>query len=163
MFERAAAGAGGVTAHVGEVRGRWRRGHGSGHGGNPVQLKIGVETVAFHFGKGAFAERRALRFDEFGNFHGRFQADGRGGFLVAQQLSKSVDRQAGEIAQFVEHSFGPVMTGFEEGASEGGVLPGPVMDGGPVDAHGFGGGGNGLPGDEGLEDVLLHSVEGARN
>ena len=54
------------------------------------------------------------------------------------------------------------MTGFEEGSSEGGVLAGPVMDGGPVDARGFGGGGNGLPGDEGLEDVLPHSVEGAR-
>ena len=69
-----------------------------------------------------------MRFDEFGDFHGRFQADGSGGTLVSQQLSKSVDRQAGEIAQFVEHSFGAAMTGFEEGASEGGVLAAAEMD-----------------------------------
>ena len=41
--------------------------------------------------------------------------------------------------------------GFEKGESEGGMVAGPVVDGGPVDAGALSSGGDGLPGDEGLE------------
>ena len=48
VFERTAAGAGRVTAHVGEACGRKRRRRGGRHGGHLVQLEIRVEAVAFH-------------------------------------------------------------------------------------------------------------------
>ena len=51
------------------------------------------------------------------------------------------------------------MAGGEQGAREVGVLLGPEMDGGPVNAGGFSGGGDGLACDESLKDVLLNGSE----
>ena len=52
------------------------------------------------------------------------------------------------------------MAGGEQGAGEAGVLLGPEMDGGPVNASGFGGGRDGLACNESLKDVLLNGSEG---
>ncbi len=69
-------------------------------------------------------------------FHRGFETDGGGGILVTQQLSKSVDCQVGEVTQFIENAFGPRVAAVEEGAGEVGVVAGPIVDGGTVDAGG---------------------------
>ena len=90
VFEGTAARAGGVATHVGEARGHRKAGRDRRCIGDLVQLEVAVEAVAlppqshFHSGEGGFAERGAMRFDEFGDLHGRFQADGGGSLLVTQ-------------------------------------------------------------------------------
>ncbi len=106
---------------------------------------------------------RPLVLHDFDDLHGGLEAGGGGGVLVAENVSKSVDCQAGEVTEFVEKALGPGVPGFEEHGSESGVVAGPIVYGGPVDAGAFGGSGDGLPGDEGLEDVLLYGVEGVEN
>ena len=51
------------------------------------------------------------------------------------------------------------MTGCEQGAGKAGVLLGPEMDSGPVNAGGFSGGRDGLACNESLKDVLLNGSE----
>ena len=55
------------------------------------------------------------------------------------------------------------MAGGEKGAREAGMFLGPEMDGGPVNASGFGGGRDGLACDESLKDVLLNGSERGEN
>ena len=64
VFERTAAGARGVSADVLSPRGRF------GGLGDLVELEVAVDAVELDLGKGGFADRRALRFDEFDDFHG---------------------------------------------------------------------------------------------
>ena len=71
-------------------------------------------------------------------------------------MSKSVDCEFGQIPEIVKEAIGLILPGGEEGLGEGGVLAGPEMDGGPVDAGVLGGGGDGLACDEGLEHLLLN-------
>ena len=95
VFERTAAGARGVTADVLGLRGRF------GGSGDLVELEVAVDAVELDLGKGGFADRRTLRFNKFDDFHGGFESyGGRGGF-VTQNVSKSVECEAGEATEFV--------------------------------------------------------------
>jgi len=49
-------------------------------------------------------------------------------------VSKNIDCEFGQIPELVNEAIGLILPGGEEGLGEGGVLAGPEMDGGPVDA-----------------------------
>ena len=49
-------------------------------------------------------------------------------------MSKSVECEVGETAEFVYEEISTVVTGGEQGAGEVGVILGPEMDGGALDA-----------------------------
>ena len=66
-----------------------------------VELEAGVDAVELDLGKGGFADRRALRFDELDDLHGGFESYGCRGLLVTQNVSKSVECEAGEATEFV--------------------------------------------------------------
>ena len=127
----AAAAAGGVTADILGFRGLW-------YGlGDFVELEIAVGAVELDFGDGGFAERGALSFHEFDDFHGGFEAGGSGGFTVAEYLSKSVECEAGEVSEFVQETIGSVVAGGEGDTGEAGVFLGPEVDGGAVNGSLF--------------------------
>ena len=84
-----------------------------------VELEAGVDAVELDLGKGGFADRRALRFDELDDLHGGFESYGCRGLLVTQNVSKSVECEA---AEFVEQEFRSVMAGCEQSAGEVGVF-----------------------------------------
>ena len=138
VFERTAARAGGVAADSG----------GSGFG------------WVFHFGQAEILmesfdsrleeDRRALRFDEFGDLDGGFQADRGGGLVVAEDLSKSVDGELGQVAEFIHHSVGALLTEGEEGAGEVREGAGPEVDGRPMEPGFPRSGGDGEARDEAL-------------
>ena len=94
VFERTAAGARGVTTGVLSPPGPvsrpvsspvWRPGRGGGVGGRGRCV----------------TDRRALRFDELDDFHGGFESYGCRCLLVTQNVSKSVECEVGEAAEFV--------------------------------------------------------------
>ena len=89
----------------------------------------GCVSVELDLGNGGFADRWALRFDEFDDLHGGFESDGCRGVLVTQNVSKSVECEVGESAELVQEEFGSVVAGSEQGAGEGGVFLGPEVDG----------------------------------
>ena len=153
VFERTAAGARGVASDVWRLGGRLRG------LGDLVELEVAVDVVELDLGEGGLADRRALRFDQFDDLHGGFESDGCRGLLVAQNVSKSVECEVGETAELVQEEFGSVVAGSEQGAGDGGVFLGPEVDGGPVNAADFGGGGDGLAYDESLKDILLNGRE----
>ena len=124
-----------------------------------VELEVAVDAVELDFGDGGFVERGALGFHEFDDFHGRFEAGGSGGFAVAEDLSKSVECEAGEVSELVQETVGSVVAGGEEGTGEAGVFLGPEVDGGAVNADLFGGGGDGLACNESLQYLLLNGSE----
>ena len=66
-----------------------------------MELEAGVDAVELDLGEGGFADRRALRFDEFDDLHGGFESYGCRGLLVTQNVSKSVECEAGEATEFV--------------------------------------------------------------
>ena len=102
-------------------------------------LYLGEAEVLVDFLDGRLEEDRgALRFDEFGDFHRGFEADRGGGVFVAQDLSKSVDGEVGQVAEFVEHLVGALLSEGEEGAGEVRESAGPEVawlefEGGAVD------------------------------
>ncbi len=63
-------------------------------------------------------DRGALGFDEFDNLHGGFEADRGGGLVVAEDLSKSVECEVGQVAEFVDNAVGALLAEGEEGAGE---------------------------------------------
>ena len=67
----------------------------------------------------------ALRFDEFGDLDGGPEANGGGGVLVAEDLSKSVDGEVGQVAEFVHNAVGALLAQGEEGTGEIGEGTGP--------------------------------------
>ncbi len=157
VFERTAAGARGVTSGSLRVLGRFRdrlRGM-----GDLMELEVAVEAVELDLGEGGFTDRRALRFDEFDDFHGGFESYGCRGRFVTQNVSKSVECEVSEAAEFVQQTIGTLLAGGEQGAGEVRVFLGPEMDGRPVDAGLFGGGGDGLACDESLKHALLNGSE----
>ena len=124
----------------------------------------------FHFGQAEILvesfdsrleeDRGALRFDEFGDFHRGFEADRGGGVFVAEDLSKSVDGEVGQVAEFVEHLVGALLAEGEEGAGEVREGAGPEMDGGAVDTGFPGSSGNGEACDEALQHLNLNRRQG---
>ena len=70
--------------------------------GDLVELEVAVAAVELDLGEGGFADRRALRFDEFDDLHGGFEPDGCRGLLIAQNVSKSVECEVGEAAEFMQ-------------------------------------------------------------
>ena len=99
VFERTAAGARGVAAGVLNPRGRLG---GRSRGlGDLVELEVAVDAVELDLGEGGFADRRALRFDEFDDLHRGFESYGGWGGFVTQNVSKSVECEAGEATEFV--------------------------------------------------------------
>ena len=76
VFERAAAGARGVTSDVLDFLGRF------GDLGYLVELEVAVDAVELDLGQSSFAECGTLRFDEFDDFHGGFESYGCRGLLV---------------------------------------------------------------------------------
>ena len=85
-----------------------------------------------------------MRFDELDDFHDGFESYGCRCLLVTQNVSKSVECEVDEAAEFVQRQVGPMVAGGEQGAGEAGVFLGPEMDGGAVDAGLFSGGGDRL-------------------
>ena len=73
VFQVATAGAGGVAADVG---GACRRLRGLGGLGGLGEAEVAVEAVESDVGFDDFADGGALQFDEFHDFHGRFEAGG---------------------------------------------------------------------------------------
>ena len=156
VFEGTAAGARSVASGWGGFRG--------GGGLRPVD-DLGDAQVVVHFfefgvDEGLGEGRRALGFDDFDDLHGGFEPNGGGGGFVAQQLSKSVDCQVGQVAEFVGEAVGALLTEGEEGAGEVGERSRPEVDGSAVEARLFGGGGDGLACDEALEDTDLNRRQG---
>ena len=127
VFEWTTAGAGGVASHVLGLACRL----GGWFGGlrDLVELQVAVEAVELDLGDGSFANGGALRFDEFNDLHGGFESDGCRGQLVTENVSKSVECEVGEAAEFVYEELGAVVAGGEKGAGEVGVLLRPEMDG----------------------------------
>ena len=121
-----------------------------------VELEVALETVELHLGNGGFADGGTLRFDEFDDLHGGFESDGCRGVLITQNVSKSVECEVGQVAEFVDDAFRPVLAGGQEDPGEVGVFLVPEVDGGAMQASRFGGGGDGLSGDEGLQYLLLN-------
>ena len=99
VFERTAAGAGGVASHILALAyglgGRFRGLR------DLMELQVAVETVELDLGDGSFADAGALCFDEFDDLHGGFESDGGRSLLVTQNVSKSVECEVGEAAEFV--------------------------------------------------------------
>lgn len=124
-----------------------------------VELEVTVEAVELDFGNGGFADAGTLRFDEFDDFQGGFESHGCRGLLVTQDLSKSVEREVGKIAEFFDETLRPVVAGAQENPGKAGVFLAPEVDGGAMQAGLFGGGGDGLPDDEGLQYLLLNGSE----
>lgn len=62
--------------------------------------------------------------------------------------------------EFVEEAVGPLLAEVEEGAGEVREGAGPEVDGGPVDAGLFGGGGDGSARDKAFEDSHLSRRQG---
>ena len=153
VFERTSAGAGGVAPDV-LLFGGWLGGF-----SDLVELEVAVDAVELDLGDGGFAERGALGFHEFDDFHGSFKAGGGGGFVVAEDLSKSVECEAGEVSELVQETVGSVVAGGEEDTGEVGVFLGPEVDGGAVNAGLCSGGGDGLACDESLQYLLLNGSE----
>ena len=114
-FERTAARAGGVASHGGGLG--WFRWDDLG------QAEILVES----FDRRLEEDRRSLGFDEFGDFDGGFEADRGGGVLVAENLSKSVDGEVGQVAEFVHNAVGALLAQGEEGTGEIGEGTGPEV------------------------------------
>ena len=102
-----------------------------------VELEVAVDAVELNLGDGGFAERGALGFHEFDDFHGGFEAGGGGGFAVAEDLSKSVECEAGEVSELVQDTVRSVVAGGEEDTGEAGVFLGPEVDGGAVNGSLF--------------------------
>ena len=130
-----------------------------------VELEVAVDAIELDLGDGGFAERGALGFHEFDDFHGGFEAGGGGGFAVAEDLSKSVECEAGEVSELFQETVGSVVASGEEDTGEVRVFLGPEVDGGAVNAGRFCGGGDGLACDESLQYLLLNgskSVEKCR-
>ena len=67
-----------------------------------VEWEVAVETVELDLGEGGFVERRALRFDEFDDLPVGFEPDGCRGLVIAQNVSKSVECEVGEAAEFMQ-------------------------------------------------------------
>ena len=129
-------------------------------------LYLGEAEVLVDFLDGRLEEDRgALRFDEFGDFHRGFEADRGGGVFVAQDLSKSVDGEVGQVAEFVEHLVGALLSEGEEGAGEVRESAGPEVawlefEGGAVDTGFPGSSGNGEACDEALQHLNLNRRQG---
>ena len=100
VFERTAAGAGGVASHVLGLACRLGAWFGSLR--DLVELQVAVEAVELDLGDGSFADGGALRFNKFNDLHGGFESDGCRGLLVTQNVSKSVDCEVGETAEVVQ-------------------------------------------------------------
>ena len=66
-----------------------------------VELEVAVDAVELDLGQSSFAECGTLRFDELDDLHGGFESYGCRGLLVTQNVSKSVECEAGETAEFV--------------------------------------------------------------
>ena len=66
-----------------------------------VELQVAVEAVELDLSDGSFADGGALRFNEFDDLHGGFKSDRCRGLLVTQNVSKSVECEVGEAAEFV--------------------------------------------------------------
>ena len=153
VLERTAARAGGVAADRGGSGFAWVFHFG--------QAEILVES----FDSRLEEDRGALRFDEFGDLDGGFQADRGGGVLVAEDLSKSVDGEVGQVAEFVEHLVGTLLAEGEESAGEIGEGTGPEVawlefEGGAVDTGFPGSSGNGEACDEAFEHLDLNRRQG---
>ena len=155
VFEGTAAGAGSIAPDV-----LSRPGGRLGGLGDLVELEIAVEAVELDLGNGGFADGGTLGFDEFDDFHGGFESHGCGGLLVTQDLSKSVECEAGEVAEVVDETFRAVVAGGQEDPGEVGVFLFPEVDGGAMDADRFGGSGDGLARDEALEHLDLNRRQG---
>ena len=63
-----------------------------------------------------------MGFNEFDDFHGGLESHGCRGLLVTQDLSKSVECEAGEVAEFVDEAFRAVVAGGQAGAGEAGMF-----------------------------------------
>ena len=105
-------------------------------------------------------DRRSLGFDEFGDFDGGFEADGGGGLVVAEDLSKSVDGEVGQVAEFVHNAVGALLAEGEEGTGEVREGAGPEMHGGAVDPGFPGSRGDGEARDEAFEHLDLNRRQG---
>ena len=151
VFEGTSAGAGSVAPDVLSRPGGRLRGL-----GDLVELEVAVEAVELDLGNGGFADGGTLRFDEFDDLHGGFESDGCRGVLVTQNVSKSVECEVGEVAEFLDETLRPVVAGGQEDPREVGVFLAPEMDGGAMQADRFSRGGDGLAGDEGLQYLLLN-------
>ena len=147
-FEGTAAGAGGVASDGGGLgRFRWD--------------DLGDAEVLVKCFDGRLEENGgALRLDEFGDLDGGPEANGGGGVLVAQDLSKSVDGEVSQVAEFVHNAVGALLAEGEAGAGEVGEGPSPEVDGGAVNAGFFGGGGDREARDEALEHLDLNRRQG---
>jgi len=152
-FEFATAGTRSIPADVGDA-GRL------GGLGDLAQGEVGVDFVELYLFHRHFAVSGALSFHQFDDFHGGLEAGGGGGIFVTEEVSKSVDCQVGEVGELVEETIGLLLPGGEEGAGEVGVLAGPEVNSGPVDASLSGGKGDGISCDEGLEHLLLSGSQG---
>ena len=151
VFQGTATGAGSVAADRSGFHGRGPRGR-----FRWVDDFSDAEIVVHLFELGVGQGRGALEFHEFDDFHSGFEPDRGGGFVVAQDLSKSVDCEVGEVAEFVDEAVGALLAQCEEGAGEVGQGAGPEVDGGAVDAGFVGGGGDGVACDEAFEDLQLN-------
>ena len=155
VFQGTATGTGSVAADRGGFHGRGLRGR-FRWVDDFSDAEIGVHLFEFWVGQRRRKRRGALGFDEFDDLHGGFEPDRGGGFVVAQDLSKSVDCEVGEVAEFVDEAVGALLAQCEEGAGEVGQGAGPEVDGGAVDAGFVGGGGDGVACDEAFEDLQLN-------
>ena len=115
VLERTTARAGGVASDGGGLgRFRWD---------DLGQAEILVDS----FDSRLEEDRGALGFDEFGDLDGRFEADRGGGLVVAEDLSKSVDGEVGQVAEFVHNAVGALLAQGEEGTGEIGEGTGPEV------------------------------------
>ena len=105
-------------------------------------------------------DRGALGFDEFDDLDGGFEADRGGGLVVAEDLSKSVDGEVGQVAEFVHNPVGALLAEGEEGAGEVREGAGPEVDRGAVDPGFAGRGGDGEARDEALQHLDLNRRQG---
>ena len=87
--------------------------------GDLVELEVAVDSVELDLSEGGLADGGALRFHEFDDLHSGFELYGCRGWLVTQNVSKSVECEA---AEFVEQEFRSVMAGCEQSAGEVGVF-----------------------------------------
>jgi hypothetical protein len=90
----------------------------------------------------------------------RFQAEGRRGGGVLEQIVESEQCAGGQLVDAVIHFGGVFGLCSPDGGLELGLVANPMVDGGTVDAGLFGCGADGLPLSQGLDDLSLNRRQG---
>jgi hypothetical protein len=109
-------------------------------------------------GGGGFVDFRrgsALGVDHFDDFHGGLEARGGRGFVVTENVSKSVDCQVGEVAEFVDQAGGALVAEVGQDLVKARDAAGPKVNRAAVEAGLLGGGADGRARGEALQDLHL--------